>query len=156
MVATVQAGGDHFRPSLTTLRFAARARDIVSGPGAEAAADLSGPEVTALQAKLADLRARLHRREAEIEALEELQAERAAAQVALSDASGAAARQAIAAAEARRIQAEAEAAEAGSREAASRAQLAQLVAGSAHVEAELDYEAACARASAQLAQHAER
>ena len=158
MVATVQTGGDHFRPSLTTLRFAARARDIISGkiPIAEPMVGCSWAAFTALQAKVEELHERLCRRDEEIRALEELQAERIMAHERAKTACNSAAHEALAAAEKQLAKAQAEAEAATSREEKARSQIIEMAAVSARAEAQLAYEAASARAKAELAYHAER
>ena len=80
MIAAVQRSHTHFRSTLTTLKYASRARDITqhaasvnevaSGTAADAA------DAAALRAKVAQLEARLSRREEEIERLESLQSAR--------------------------------------------------------------------------------
>ena len=78
MVAALQPGGAHFRQSLTTLKYASRARDISASV---ATALVTGAEETAqalapLKQKVLELQARLERRETEIVSLETLNAAR--------------------------------------------------------------------------------
>ena len=83
MIAAVQAAETHQRPTLTTLKFASRARDIAMVPGPVAGGQQPGGagygEVVALEGKIADLHNRLARRQTEIDALEELLSSRAEA-----------------------------------------------------------------------------
>ena len=80
MIAAVQADHVHFRSTLTTLKYASRARDITQHAenvnSAAVANGLVDADAPALRAKIADLQGRLARREEEIERLESLQSAR--------------------------------------------------------------------------------
>ena len=78
MVAAVQMASVHYRSTLTTLKFASRARDITVRAAPVAPEMLTGADLAALKAKVADLHERLRRREDEIERLESLQSAREA------------------------------------------------------------------------------
>ena len=79
MIAAVQRSHTHFRSTLTTLKYASRARDITQhAASVNEVASGTGRRGRrgALRAKVAQLEARLSRREEEIERLESLQSAR--------------------------------------------------------------------------------
>ena len=78
MIAAVQTSSCHFRSTLTTLKFASRARDITTHAPAVDAGVAVDADMRALRAKVEDLQDRLRRREEEIERLESLQSAREA------------------------------------------------------------------------------
>ena len=73
MIAAVQTAGTHYRSTLTTLKYAARARDITNHAALNASSSgLDGLAVGELRQRVAELEGRLARREAELERLEAL------------------------------------------------------------------------------------